>query len=138
MNVDLLNALVSGAIWRAEQLEEHHLGSAPLAWREVSTLEEQLAAALPVSQPEGRVARRGAVRAALKARDYERAHALTHRFLADQETPESLRSALRGMLEEDARTLAERYRFAARHHGVNDARELARRLQAGGAFGLAA
>jgi hypothetical protein len=138
VSTDSLHALVTGAIWRAEQLEEHRVGSAPLAWAEVSSLEQELASALPVSLPEGRIARRGAVLASLKARDYARAHTLVERYLADQEAPKELRAALRSMLEEDARTLAGQFRYAAKHHAVREARDLARRLQRGGAFGLAA
>lgn len=138
MSTDALHSLVTSAIWRAEQLEEHGVGSAPLAWAEVSSLEEELAAALPVSQPEGRIARRGAVRAALKARDYARAQILLQRYLAEEDAPQALRKALCEMLEEDARALASRFRYAAQHHAVDDARDLARRLQQGGAFGLAA
>jgi hypothetical protein len=138
MSTDVLCSLVTSAIWRAEQLEEHGVGSAPLAWAEVSSLEEELASALPVSQPEGRIARRGAVRAALKARDYTRAQNLVHRYLAEEDAPQALRTSLREILEEDARALASRFRYAAKHHAVDDARDLARRLQQGGAFGLAA
>lgn len=136
MSTDLLNTLVTGAIWRAEQLEEHGVGSVPLAWAEVSSLEEELAKALPASQPEGRIARRGAVRAALKARDFARAQALAERFLAEKDATPTLRSALRQLLEEDARTLADRFRHATK--AVDEARGLARWLQEGGAFGLAA
>ena len=138
MSTDALHSLVTSAIWRAEQLEEHGVSSALLAWAEVSSLEEELAAALPVSQPEGRIARRGAVRAALKARDFARAHTLAQRYLADEDAPKSLRTALRGMLDEETRALASRFRYAAKHHGVDDARALARQLQEGGAFNLAA
>lgn len=138
MDIDTLNALVTSAIWRAEQLEEHGVSSARLAWAEVSLLEEELAGVLPLSEPEGRIARRGAVRAALKAGDYRRAQALAERFTADEGAPKALRNALRKMLEEDSRALAGRFRYAAKHHKVRDARDLARRLQEGGAFGLAA
>jgi len=138
VSTDALHSLVTSAIWRAEQLEEHGVSSALLAWAEVSSLEEELAAALPVSQPEGRIARRGAVRAALKARDFARAHTLAQRYLADEDAPKSLRTALRGMLDEETRALASRFRYAAKHHGVDDARALARQLQEGGAFNLAA
>jgi DNA-binding NarL/FixJ family response regulator len=99
VSTDALNSLVTSAIWRAEQLEEHEISSAPLAWAEVAALEEKLATALPVSQPEGRIARRGAVRAALKARDYDRAQALAQRYLAEKDAPESLRSALCEIME---------------------------------------
>jgi hypothetical protein len=136
--MDSLHTLVTAAIWRAEQLEELGVSSAPRAWEEVSSLEEELAAILPVAQPEGRIARRGAVRAALKARDHARAEALAERYLAEEQAPKSLETAIRQILEEDARTLAKQFQYAARYHGVDDARDLARRLQRGGAFGLAA
>jgi hypothetical protein len=38
------------------------------------------------SEPEGRIARRGAVRAALKAQDFARAEALAERYLAEVDT----------------------------------------------------
>lgn len=136
MSTDLLNTLVTSAIWRAEQLEEQGIGSVPLAWAEVSSLEEELAKALPASQPEGRIARRGAVRAALKARDFARAQALAERYLAEKDATRTLRAALRELLAEDARTLADRFRHATK--AVEDVRSLARWLQEGGAFGLAA
>lgn len=136
MSTDLLNTLVTSAIWRAEQLEEHRVGSASLAWAEVSALEEELAKALPASQPEGRIARRGAVRAALKAGDFAHARVLVECYSAEKEATPALRKALRQLLEEDARTLAERYRHAAK--AVTDARDLARWLHESGAFGLAA
>jgi hypothetical protein len=136
MSTELLNTLVTGAIWRAEQLEEHGVGSAPLAWAEVSSLEEELAKVLPASHPEGRIARRGAVRAALRAGDFARAQALTERYLAEKDATRTLRAALRQLLEEDARALAERFRHAAK--AIDEARGLARWLQEGGAFGLAA
>jgi hypothetical protein len=138
VSTNTLNVLVTGAIWRAEQLEERGVSSAPLAWAEVSRLEEELAAAVPASQAEGRIARRGAVRAALKARNYARAQALAERYLGEKGSPQSLREALREILAEDAQSLADRFRYAAKHHAVRDARDLACRLKRGGAFGLAA
>jgi hypothetical protein len=138
MSLDSLHTLVTGAIWRAEQLEEHQVSSAPLAWTEVSRLEEELARALPASLPEGRIARRGAVRAALKARDFARADMLAERYLTEREAPESLRATLRELLEEEARALAGQFRYAAKQHAVREAREIARRLHQAGAFGLAA
>jgi len=92
-STDSLYSLVTAAIWRAEQLEEHGDSSAPTVWAEVASLEEELAAVLPVSQPEGRIARRGAVRAALKAGNYAHAQALTQRYLADQDAPIPTRGA---------------------------------------------
>jgi hypothetical protein len=135
LSTDLLNTLVTSAIWRAEQLDEQGVSSV-LAWKEVSSLEEELAKAIPAAQPEGRIARRGAVRAALKARDFERARNLTERYLAEKDATRTLKAALRQLLEDDARALAERFHHAA--SAVQDARILARWLQEGGAFGLAA
>jgi hypothetical protein len=137
VETDALNALVSGAIWRAEQLETHGIRPASQAWAEVSSLEEELAKALAVSESEGRIARRGAVRAALKAGDYARAHALADAYLAE-EAPRSLKTALRKILEEDAQAMASRFRFASRHHSLREAQDLARRFREAGAFGLAA
>lgn len=137
MDVDTLHSLVSSAIWRAEQLDD--LGVTSTAtWAEVSSLEEQLAAVLPVSEPEGKIARRGAVRAALEAKEYERAQRLTERYSAEAGVAKSLREALRKMLADDTRALATRFRYAVRRLPVEEARSLARRLRAGGAFGLAA
>ena len=102
METDTLNALVSGAIWRAEELDSRGIPSASLAWAEGSSFEEDLARAHPVSEGQGRIARRGAVRAALKAGDYARAQALADGYLADDGAPESLKTALCNILEEDA------------------------------------
>lgn len=138
MDIDVLNSLVTSAIWRAERLEEGGLGTAALAWMEVSRLEERLAAVLPLSAPEGRIARRGAVRAALKAQDYDRAEKLAQSYAAEEGAPKALRTELRKMLEAETQDLASRFRYAAMHYRVHDARKLARRLHEGGAFGLAA
>ncbi|MGA2145281.1 MAG: hypothetical protein ABSH49_09985 [Bryobacteraceae bacterium] len=138
MEADSLNSLVTGAIWRAEQLEAHNIKSAPQAWAEVSSLEEELAKVLPVSGPEGRIARRGAVRAALKAGDYARAEAMAGCYSAEDAAPKSLKTELAKILEEDTRAMARRFRYAARHHSPREARDLARRFRQAGAFGLAA
>lgn len=125
MDVDTLHTLVSSAIWRAEQLDESRVRSAN-AWAEVSQLEEELANALPVSEPEGRIARRGAVRAALKAEEYARAEALVQRYLAEKAAPRSLREELRKMLGEDAGTVAGRYPYAAKHRRIEEAASIRR------------
>jgi hypothetical protein len=137
VETDALNTLVSGAIWRAEQLETRGIHPAAQAWAEVSSLEEELAKALPVAESEGRIARRGAVRAALKAGDYARAHELADGYLAE-EAPRSLKTALGKILEEDARAMASRFRYASKHHSWREAQDLARRFREAGAFGLAA
>ena len=138
METDTLNTLVTGAIWRAEQLETHGVRPAAQAWAEVSSLEGELAKALPVSGSLGRIARRGAVRAALKAGDYTRAHALADGYLAEEAAPRSLKTEIKKILEEDAQAIASHFRYAAEHHSLREARDLARRFRETGAFGLAA
>src|ERR1700752_2168544 len=98
VETEVLNTLVSSAIWRAEQLEGNGALPASQAWAEVSSLEEELAKALPASKPEGRIARRGAVRAALKARDYARAHALLAGYVSDETAPKTLKATLRKLI----------------------------------------
>jgi hypothetical protein len=92
MDVRTLNALVSSAIWRAEQLEELEelRDAASSAWLEVSKLEEELAKIKPAKDGEGRIARRGAVRAALKANDLIWARELAQRFSKDSGAPRAL------------------------------------------------
>ena len=80
MPTEALNALVTSAIWRAQQLEARGIGSASQAWAEVSFIEEEMAKTFLISQGEGRIARRGAVRAALKAGDYTRAEELSDSY----------------------------------------------------------
>ncbi len=99
METDTLNTLVTGAIWRAEQLAALGMAGASQAWAEVSSLEEQLAKLLPATEPEGRIARRGAVRAALKAGDYGRAKAMLDGYSSDALAPGSLQAEFQHMLE---------------------------------------
>lgn len=138
MEVDTLNALVTDAIWRAEELETSGIPSAALAWAEVSSIEEDLAKAHPASGVQGRIARRGAVRAALKARDYARAYALADGYLAEENAPEPLKTALREILEEYTQPIAGRFPYASRHHSLRDAQDMALSFSRSGAFGLAA
>src|SRR5260221_3331501 len=114
MNAETLNGLVTSAIWRAEQLQESDMEAAARTWLEVSDLEERLAQVLPPSQGEGRIARRGAVRAALKANDYVRAVRLTDAYGAETGVPQALKESLREMLEEHAQQFAGRYPSAAK------------------------
>lgn len=137
MTLDTLNSLVSGAIWRAEQLEELGLETARSAWSEVSRLEEELARQIPASAGEGRISRRGAVRAALKAGDLTRAQELVDRFVAQDSAPRTLRVELRKMLKADADGLAEQFPYAARHHKPGDVQRLARLYAERGPFLLA-
>jgi len=138
METDTLNSLVTGAIWRAEQLEARGIRSASQAWAEVSSVEEELAKLLPASDSEGRIARRGAVRAALKARDYSRAQALLESYAADKAAPESLKTALRKIMKEDDQAMAKLFPYAAERYSPREARGIAGRFREAGAFGLAA
>jgi len=137
METNGLNMLVTEAIWRAEELEALGIQS-ELAWKEVSSLEEKLAKLHPASEPEGQIARRGAVSGALEASDYARAQALADGYLAEENAPESLKTALREILEEDAQAMAGRFQHASKQHGLREAQGLADRLRAAGAFSLAA
>lgn len=138
MPSEALNALVTSAIWRAQQLEAHGIGSASQAWAEVSFVEEELAKTFPVSQGEGRIARRGAVRAALKACNYIRAQELSDSYANEKGATKALKVALREMLAEDAKEMESRFHFASKLLRASEARQLARRFHEAGAFGLAA
>lgn len=138
MRVETLNVLVSGAIWRAEQLDELGLDSAASAWSEVSKLEEEIAKLVPAKEAEGRIARRGAVRAALKANDHARARELADRYATENGVPRALRSDLRDILKADADELSQEFPFVAKHYKPNDIRKLANRLQEWGPFNLVA
>lgn len=138
METDLLNTLVTEAIWRAEELEAIGIRPASSAWKDVSRIEEQLATALPVSEAQGRIARRGAVDAALKAGDYDRAQALADAYIAEEAAPVSLKNALREILEEADQALVGRFQHAAKHVTPREARDIERRSREAGPFGLAA
>lgn len=135
---EALNALVSSAIWRAQELESRGIGSVSQAWSEVSSLEEELAKTHPMSQGQGRIARRGAVRAALKAGDYTRAQELSDSYAGERGATQALKTALREMLNQDAREMENRFRYASKQLRAGEARAIARYFHDAGAFGLAA
>jgi hypothetical protein len=82
--VEVLNVTLTRCILSAERLP---LGAERQeAYREISKLEEQLAALTDSKSTEGEIARRGAVSAAIEARDYERAWLLGNRYLAEPRT----------------------------------------------------
>jgi hypothetical protein len=84
MNIDDLLERVTEAIGQAEALEDQGPSAAMrAAFLTVSFLEEELAEAMPPSDAEGAIARRGAVRAALKAGVLPRARDLAERYLAE-------------------------------------------------------
>jgi hypothetical protein len=109
LDTDTLNTLVSDAIWRAEHLEAYGVSPAIRTWAEVSVLEEELAKAHRATSSEGRIARRGAVQAALKSGDYARAQELADRFVAEKSAPKSLKEALSLIPEEDAQWMAKSF-----------------------------
>lgn len=80
MDIDTLYPLVTEAIRQAEALEDRHDPAAREAFSEVSRLEEHIADIVPLSDYEGVVARRGAVRAAIKAHRSGRALELAARY----------------------------------------------------------
>src|SRR4051795_4976162 len=94
MTVDSLYHQVTDAILHSEALEP---GSpeAAVAHFEVSVLEARIADELPPSHPEGAIARRGAVRAAAAAGDYDRAQQLVELYLAEPDSPAELCRAIR-------------------------------------------
>lgn len=100
MNLAELSRAVTDAIVRAEALKP---GSweAESAFREVSELEEAIAATIGTRDVEGEIARVGAVSAALSAREALRAVQLADRYLHDD-----LSDGARAKLEE-LRTQAE-------------------------------
>jgi len=136
MTVDTLHTLVSGAIWRAEQLDDLGLDTLS-AWCDVSRLEEEIAKNLPVKEAEGCIARRGAVRAALKAQDYIRAHDLVKGYITEPNAPASLCTELNNMMKVDTNGLAEEFPFAMKHHNPNEFQTEVNWFQEAGPFGLA-
>jgi hypothetical protein len=110
--LDGLYDLVSAAILRAESAEARREDSrAAEAYFEVSCLEEEIADELPATNPEGAIARRGVVRAALSAQQYDRAFDLAERYLSDSSAPEDLRAALSGLRDEARRAMDEALRL---------------------------
>jgi hypothetical protein len=83
MDIDTLYPLVTEAIRRAEALEARNEQAAREAFSEVSRLEEYIANLVPLTDYEGVIARRGAVRAAIKAHHSGRALELVARFEAE-------------------------------------------------------
>lgn len=83
MDIDTLYPLVTEAIRQAEALEAISDPAARKAFSEASRLEEDIANLIPLTDYEGVIARRGAVRAAIKAHRFVRALELVARFEAE-------------------------------------------------------
>ncbi len=128
MDIETLYPLITEAIRRAETLEDLRAPGVHAAYLDVSLLEEKVAEVLPASDPEGALARRGAVRAALAARERTRAQQLANRFLAEAGSDAELQTDLRQLLEQAERSVAARYPHVAATIGMLEVRRLARAL----------
>ncbi len=128
MSIELLYPLITEAIRRAETLDDLHAPGARSAHLDVSLLEEKIAEMLPVSDPEGALARRGAVRAALAAKEIVRAQQLTQRFLAEDGADANLRAELLQLSRQADRSIAARFPHVAASFGFEEVRRLARAL----------
>lgn len=118
MDTELLYPLVSEAIRRAETLEDLGASGARSAYLDVSLLEEKVAEVLPASDPEGALARRGAVRAALAAKDLARARQLAERFLAEVGCDTKLRAEILRLMDRADRSAAAPRRTATVRGGA--------------------
>lgn len=136
MTLDELNLLVSQAIRRAELLDELGAPTVKEAWAEVSLIEEQLALRQEASTAGGYYARRGAVNAAFKASNLDRAEMLMEYF--DKEGPASVESLaqFRQELTRHLMLYATRFPFAARKYGVEEIRRIERLISQRGGVSL--
>ena len=140
MDLETLYPLVTDAIRRAEVLDELHAPGARVAYLDVSILEEQIATLLPPSKPEGAIARRGAITAAISAQQYDRAQELVARFSDEQEIEAPLRSDLKKLRKEAlsmalqaGRVMATRFPRVSERYGLDEVRRFARAFQEQGA-----
>ncbi len=96
---DMLDVLVTGAILHAERLADAGDAGAPAAYETVSRYEEALAAVHPADDVEGAVARVGAITAALRAGQRQRAHNLARRYEADPALSDARREEIAEALD---------------------------------------
>jgi hypothetical protein len=135
MSIEFLYPLITEAIRRAEVLEDLRAPGARSAHLDVSLLEEKIAEILPASDPEGGLARRGAVRAALAAKETVRAQQLAERFLAEAGSDAELRPELLQLLEQAERSVANRFPHVVASFGMQEVRRLAQAfIQQGAPF----
>ena len=73
-----------------------------------------------MKEAEGRIARRGAVRAALKSQDHCSRRDLVEQLRWRAGVPKALCAELREMLKADAKGLTEEFPFATKHHKPNE------------------
>jgi hypothetical protein len=105
MTIDELYTEVSEAILRAETLvDAGEMTAAREAHLLVSMLEESIADELSVADPEGQIARWGAVNAAMAAELFFRARDLAERYASDPAAPEEFAQQMQTLFAEaDAR-----------------------------------
>jgi hypothetical protein len=130
--VDACNALVTEAIGRAERTERESPLRARDAWRDVALWEQRLAALLPADDEEGRVARRGAVTARIKAGDRAGAEALLARYAGDVGAHGEDVAYMRAALDADDARLAVTLPYLARRGLIGAMRSYAARRARGG------
>ncbi len=93
--LDALYADVSFAIHRAQVAESSgDPGLAASMYLDASYREEEIAERFPAGETEGEIARRGAVSAALRAQQFERAFVLAERYVGDASVVGVLRAKL--------------------------------------------
>jgi hypothetical protein len=102
LTVEELNPLVTEAILRADTLADREAPRVAQAYIDVSLLEERIATLLPITDPEGELARRRAVRAASVGGDDQRARDRAARYIAQDGATLELREQLEALLA-DAR-----------------------------------
>jgi len=128
VTIDRLYPLVTDAIMRADVLEDLGAPGAAEAQLDVSHLEEQIADLLPASDPEGAIARRGAVRAAGKANDHARVRSLADQYLADPDAGQELRDQIAKILADTEDPIGAHHPRAVARIGADRLRRFARRL----------
>lgn len=111
MDIDTLYPLVTEAIRKAEVLEELGAPGARDAYLNVSLLEEQIARLIPASDEAGAIARRGAIGAAIDAREFQRAEELIAQYSIEIPLDAPLRRDL-----EELKSEAENQRVQGAHH----------------------
>ena len=95
---------LSEAIIQAEKLDKDKTPSKE-SWLKVANLEFKLSQEIPVTEAEGRLARRGAVNAALTANDYDLAKRFAGIYLNEQGTDEhTVREINRSLRDYEIRT----------------------------------
>lgn len=128
MTVNELNMLVTEAILRADALADLNAPTAADAYLEVSLIEERIATAVPASQAEGAIARRGAVRAAIVADEIARARELASRYLAEEDASPALREEITMLIGEREDVFAAHEPHAAGRYGFAEILRVTRAL----------